>query len=203
MLQAYLLKDHHQAALPQKSASSVNPVAMPDTAQLVFSTSALAFVTGFFLGIYAIRGYLIPESWTAERQGNKYDPLESDESDIDEDDTILDHAPNWANGKEADRRDGLRQEKLRRKETDTSDAPVADNGNEECKLVLVVRTDLGMTKGKFLQPHTGEFAVPLESLLLIVEPPLLRQDCGPVFTRDPRLLQGSVPRRLEERLQLC
>lgn len=106
-----------------------------------------------------------------ERRHNLYDPVESDESDVDEGDTVLDHAPNWANGVEADARDGLRQrgvaagagEKKNKKkgkkgavgeEEARSSAPLVDvgtggnaNANEECKLVLVVRTDLGMTKG--------------------------------------------------------
>lgn len=61
--------------------------------------------------------------------------MESEESDIDEEDTILDHAPNWSNGFEADKKQGLRA---------STSQPIT----EECKLVLVVRTDLGMTKGK-------------------------------------------------------
>ncbi|ROT43402.1 peptidyl-tRNA hydrolase [Sodiomyces alkalinus F11] len=116
---------------------------MADQLHIILTTSSVAFITGFGLGVYAIRGYLISPELTAERDGNLKDPVESDESDIDESDTILDHAPNWANGEAADRRDGLRQAAAVRR-TPT----VVDNGNEECKLVLVVRTDLGMTKGK-------------------------------------------------------
>ncbi|KAJ4306856.1 hypothetical protein N0V88_000227 [Collariella sp. IMI 366227] len=81
----------------------------------------------------------------AERAANISDPVESDESDVDEDDTLLDHAPNWGNGEEADRRQGLRKSS-----SDEGDKgrPWKFNPREECKLVLVVRTDLGMTKGK-------------------------------------------------------
>ncbi|KAL2759554.1 hypothetical protein ACRALDRAFT_1028124 [Sodiomyces alcalophilus JCM 7366] len=116
---------------------------MADPLHLIITTSSVAFLTGFGLGVYAIRGYLISPELTAERDGNTKDPVESDESDIDENDTILDHAPNWANGPAADRRDGLRQAPVARQTP-----AIVDNGNEECKLVLVVRTDLGMTKGK-------------------------------------------------------
>lgn len=115
---------------------------MADPLHIILTTSSVAFITGFGLGVYAIRGYLISPELTAERDGNIKDPVESDESDIDENDTILDHAPNWANGEAADRRDGLRQTSAARRIS-----TVVDNGNEECKLVLVVRTDLGMTKG--------------------------------------------------------
>ncbi|EGY19935.1 Peptidyl-tRNA hydrolase 2 like protein [Verticillium longisporum] len=121
---------------------------MSDTLHLILTTSAVTFLSGFALGVFAIRGYLISPALKAERRGNLRDPVESDESDIDEDDTILDHAPNWANGEAADRRDGLRQEEKKKDEKKAKAVPIADVGKEECKLVLVVRTDLGMTKGK-------------------------------------------------------
>ncbi|KAM0321732.1 hypothetical protein ACHAQA_009971 [Verticillium albo-atrum] len=124
---------------------------MSDTLHLILTTSAVTFLSGFALGVFAIRGYLISPALKAERRGNLRDPVESDESDIDEDDTILDHAPNWSNGEAADRRDGLRQEEKKEDKKATKTAkpvPIVDNGKEECKLVLVVRTDLGMTKGK-------------------------------------------------------
>ncbi|KAI0854768.1 PTH2-domain-containing protein [Xylaria cubensis] len=141
----------------------------------LIATSLVAFFSGFGLGIYSIRGYIVPPSLKSLRHQQLNDPVESDESDIDEDDTILDHAPNWANGEEADRRQGLRVEgektekrKKKQKQTDRENevearsvkqeaeaahprqAPAnpGSNPNEECKLVLVVRTDLGMTKGK-------------------------------------------------------
>ncbi|KAF5024963.1 hypothetical protein F66182_2914 [Fusarium sp. NRRL 66182] len=107
---------------------------------VIISTAVVALLTGYAFGIYTIRGYLISPSLVEERRRALNDPVESDESDIDEDDTILDHAPNWANGADADRRQGL-------KAADEKRPLVQDNG-EECKLVLVVRTDLGMTKGK-------------------------------------------------------
>jgi len=109
--------------------------------QIVVTTSLITLISGFLLGVYAIRGYVIPQSLADQRAANWKDPVESEESDIDEDDTILDHAPNWANGEEADRKQGLRA-------SSSKVAVKAPKGNEECKLVLVVRTDLGMTKGK-------------------------------------------------------
>ncbi|KAI0884748.1 PTH2-domain-containing protein [Annulohypoxylon maeteangense] len=129
---------------------------------MIVATSIVTFLSGFIFGVYSIRGYLlVSPSLASERRSNIDDPVESDESDID-DDTILDHAPNWANGEDADQRDGLKmpkQKKSKKKATkaenkeDKASAsprqPLADApANEECKLVLVVRTDLGMTKGK-------------------------------------------------------
>ncbi|KAI1132353.1 PTH2-domain-containing protein [Nemania abortiva] len=154
------------------------------TSTVLITTSLVAFFSGFALGIYSIRGYIIPPSLKLAREQKLNDPVESDESDIDEDDTILDHAPNWANGAEADRRQGLRaveddagekkcKKKQKAKKTEDGTEAIGDeaearsakqeaeaahprqaevnpgsNPNEECKLVLVVRTDLGMTKGK-------------------------------------------------------
>ncbi|RYP55817.1 hypothetical protein DL771_012408 [Monosporascus sp. 5C6A] len=140
----------------------------------VITTSLVTFISGFMLGVYSIRGYLLVSPELAdERRRNLHDPVESDESDVDEGDTVLDHAPNWANGIDADRRDGLRaapdstpsgggegETKKKKKKGKKALAEEANpaledvtagaggNGDEECKLVLVVRTDLGMTKGK-------------------------------------------------------
>ncbi|KAI6382598.1 hypothetical protein MCOR25_000600 [Pyricularia grisea] len=123
---------------------------------VILSTSLVALVSGFLLGVYSIRGYLVSPDLAEERRRNFRDPEESEESDIDEDDTILDHAPNWSNGAEADRRDGLRATAAAGKKDKKSSGQAKDAGEvnagtdekEECKLVLVVRTDLGMTKGK-------------------------------------------------------
>ena len=149
----------------------MDTLANPET--LVIGTSLAAFVTGFALGVYAIRGWvLVSPELADERRRNLHDPVESDESDVElPDHAALDHAPNWANGFEADRRDGLRVRnsnndaagggKKNKKNkaaakaaegtlVDTSSAVAAVDSNEECKLVLVVRTDLGMTKGTVL-----------------------------------------------------
>ncbi|KAL2203628.1 peptidyl-tRNA hydrolase [Sarocladium strictum] len=106
---------------------------------VIIGTSIVTLITGYMVGLYSSRGYIISPSLAEERRRYRNDPVESEESDIDEEDLAnMDHAPNWANGPEADKKQGLRY---------TSRPEVADTG-EECKLVLVVRTDLGMTKGK-------------------------------------------------------
>lgn len=116
-------------------------------ATVVLSTALVSVFSGFLLGVYAIRGYLISPELEEEAWANYVDPVESEEEDIDEDDTILDHAPNWSNGEAADRRDGLRVAEKKKEKA------VAES-NEDCKLVLVVRTDLGMTKGQSTRfPH--------------------------------------------------
>ncbi|KAJ4144632.1 hypothetical protein LMH87_003507 [Akanthomyces muscarius] len=113
-----------------------------DNTTVAITTALTTFVTGYVFGLYTSRGYLISPALQAERRGNFQDPVESEESDVDEDDSLLDHAPNWTNGEDADVKQGLRFS------ADKAAAPKLKLTNEECKLVLVVRTDLGMTKGK-------------------------------------------------------
>ncbi|OTA97149.1 hypothetical protein M434DRAFT_392103 [Hypoxylon sp. CO27-5] len=140
-----------------------SPTILLTPTTVLLSTSIVAFISGFMFGMYSVQGYLfISPSLASQARANTDDPVESDESDIDEDDTILDHAPNWANGDEADLRDGLKAPKPKKKKKSTkkaeekAEAAIASpqqsvaegSANEECKLVLVVRTDLGMTKGK-------------------------------------------------------
>lgn len=107
---------------------------------LIIGTAIATFLGGFLMGVWTINGYIFPpELWEARKE-NLRAPSETAESDIDEDEP-MDHAPAWSNGRQADEKQGLRASAL----------PKASVGgpNEECKLVLVVRTDLGMTKGMF------------------------------------------------------
>lgn len=106
---------------------------------ILIGTTIASLITGFLFGVWSIQGYILSPGFVEERRRNLNDPVESEESDVDESDTVLDHAPNWANGLQADRKQGL----------SAAASEIKDNG-EECKLVLVVRTDLGMTKGEKL-----------------------------------------------------
>lgn len=110
---------------------------------VILTTALASFVTGYMFGIFTTRGYLISPGLAEERRRYHNDPVESEESDVDEDDTVLDHAPNWANGLDADRRQGLKFGESGAAEKKS----LMMDSSEECKLVLVVRTDLGMTKG--------------------------------------------------------
>ncbi|KAM3443831.1 hypothetical protein MY4824_000279 [Beauveria thailandica] len=115
-----------------------------DNTTVAITTALTTFVTGYIFGLYASRGYLFSPALQAERRANHDDPVESEESDVDEHDSLLDHAPNWSNAEDADVKQGLRFGAAAAAAT----APKLKLTNEECKLVLVVRTDLGMTKGK-------------------------------------------------------
>lgn len=126
----------------------------PSTVAMLIGTAIIAGLSGYLIGIASSLGFLpipfMPQQARAHGLSNYDDEEESAEEDID-DDAILDHAPNWANGPEADKRDGLRfipkkadAEEEKKKVAEKSSW---QDSTEECKLVLVVRTDLGMTKG--------------------------------------------------------
>ena len=154
---------------------------LPTPVSILIGTAIIAGVSGYMLGIASSLG-IIPNPFVARppvRRGihNYDDEEESAEEEVDE--GILDHAPNWANGYEADKRDGLRArtgpskegEKKSKKASSSSagEVPEWQNSKEECKLVLVVRTDLGMTKGKI---YTILF---LSALYLRLPSPFKRQ----------------------------
>ncbi|POS87044.1 hypothetical protein EPUL_001931, partial [Erysiphe pulchra] len=70
---------------------------------------------------------------------------ETDTEDENVDDEPLDHAPNWGNDIKGNTKSELKVPTKNKFEP----MPVWDTQHqEECKMVLVVRTDLGMTKGK-------------------------------------------------------
>ncbi|CAL3973549.1 hypothetical protein PZA11_005760 [Diplocarpon coronariae] len=141
----------------------------PTTMAIVFSTALIAGVGGYLVGIGSSLG-VFPNPFVApapRKRGieNYHDEEESEEEEIDA--AVLDHAPNWSNGLEADQRDGLRATaagtkakvpgekaeeeyvKVQMGEPGREGAkPDWEQSSEECKLVLVVRTDLGMTRGK-------------------------------------------------------
>lgn len=153
--------------------------AAPSATALIIGTAILSLITGYFLGLGSAIG-ILPSPFSNSDSSNPkdrsfsggiisgrvrsdLDEEESSSSEID-DDIVLDNAPNWSNGIEADRRQGLRVVdgkpiKQSKDKKPANERPVAqdvdeedmkmgwEDGSEECKLVLVVRTDLGMTKG--------------------------------------------------------
>lgn len=161
------------------------PRQLPTPVAMLIGTAIVAGITGYMVGIASSLGFLpIPFApRTPVKRGieNYDDEEESAEEDIDE--GILDHAPNWANGVEADNRDGLR---LRPAKTEplpakAKSSPAWEDNKEECKLVLVVRTDLGMTKGPI------SFPSPFAVFQLIS---IYRQNRCTVLPRHPSLLQA-------------
>ncbi|KAH6721949.1 peptidyl-tRNA hydrolase PTH2-domain-containing protein [Leptodontidium sp. MPI-SDFR-AT-0119] len=144
--------------------------APPTPLAMIIGTALIAGISGYLFGIGSGLG-IFPNPFVAKEPrkrgiANYDDEEESEEEDIDA--SILDHAPNWANGFEADKRDGLRvtsaaKTKEVKKEGSVKKEPgfkqepgsewedvqqTLEDTGEECKMVLVVRTDLGMTKGK-------------------------------------------------------
>ncbi len=124
----------------------------PTPLAILIGTAIIAGISGYMIGIASSLGFLpIPfatKTPAVHRVSNYDNEEESSEEDIDE--LVLDHAPNWANGFEADKRDGLRATAAAGSAAkEETKGPSWENSTEECKLVLVVRTDLGMTKGSF------------------------------------------------------
>jgi len=147
---------------------------------MIIGTAIIAAVSGYMIGIASSLGFIpipfMPKSATLRGVSNYDDEEESEEEDIDE--SILDHAPNWANGLEADKRDGLRATTAaskKEKKPAVKETTLVDTG-EPCKMVLVVRTDLGMTKGQYFL-HLTEH-----------ETDHHRQNRRTVWTRDTSML---------------
>jgi PTH2 family peptidyl-tRNA hydrolase len=137
-----------QQAITMADRTPPTPLAM------LIGTAIISCMAGYMIGIASSLGLLpipfiqfTPGSLPPRKPSKPQSEIESSEEEIDIDSVPLDHAPNWANGEVADRRDGLRQaEPLKVEERER---PLWEASNEECKLVLVVRTDLGMTKGMY------------------------------------------------------
>ena len=126
----------------------------PTPLALIIGTAIIAGLSGYMIGIASSLGFLPIPFAPKEPKGRGIayydDEEESAEEDVDE--SILDHAPNWANGVEADKRDGLKASahpKVKEEKEEGKTSWSAGTESEECKMVLVVRTDLGMTKGLF------------------------------------------------------
>ncbi|KAA8648783.1 hypothetical protein EYZ11_004910 [Aspergillus tanneri] len=98
----------------------------PSTTAYVVATAIIAGITGYFLGQGASLGLFSPrekEGWPSSYDVKVHQDSSDEEGD-DEDDS-----------EEEDEGDG-------------GELASFENNDEEVKLVLVVRTDLGMTKGK-------------------------------------------------------
>jgi len=135
-----------------------DPRVSPTPIAMIIGTAIIAGLSGYMIGIASSLGFLripfMPKEPRIRGISNYNGEEESEGEDIDSD--ILDHAPNWANGFEADKRHRLRAREANvTKRTESAEkqnegaTPAWEDSAEECKLVLVVRTDLGMTKGIF------------------------------------------------------
>jgi hypothetical protein len=161
----------------------------PTPTAVLISTAILSLITGYMLGVGSSLGlFPNPFSQSSEaraaakrtKTSNYDDEEESSEEEVDG--VLLDHAPNWANGEAADVRDGLKVVKETK--------PEWENSTEECKLVLVVRTDLGMTKGTLDPPFSYHTAQQLRAFPR-------RQNRSAMLSRDASLLQELPAQRPE------
>lgn len=108
--------------------ASVTERSPPSTAAIAIATGIVAALGGYFVGQASSLGLFGSGSKTTQRSGRAEDDDDDDDDSSDGEDEDLGPV------EQADLKDfaGL---------------------NEECKLVLVVRTDLGMTKGESRIAH--------------------------------------------------
>lgn len=113
----------------------------PSAAAIAIGTALVSGITGYYIGQASSIGLFGGSRGTKSRarltRGNDH---ESDESDISD-------------------ADGGPDEKSADDDNDDSTEDLGEiktfpGNNEECKLVMVVRTDLGMTKGTWDHQHT-------------------------------------------------
>lgn len=165
-----LTTSHSTTFNPPPKASMATPVpldrAPPTTMAYVIAAAIIAGVTGYFIGQGASLGlFHEKKSWP-----NSYDvKVHRDSSD--EEAESEDESENEGNGDEL-------------KEFDNS---------EDVKMVLVVRTDLGMTKGMLnltnWQALLRRCSRGVKRPNMLISLLLFRQDCRPSFPRFPRMLQ--------------
>lgn len=110
-------------------AAPVTPDNMPTTASYIFATAIIAGVVGYFAGQGASLGLFSSAPATARRSRSKRAT------------------------KETEKKENLESEEDEDSEEEGDGAELAtfEGNNDEVKLVLVVRTDLGMGKGKRFQ----------------------------------------------------
>lgn len=152
----------------------------PSTTTYVIATAIIAGISGYFLGQGASLGLFSSK----EKEGwpNSYNVKVHRGSSDEEDETE-------------------EEEESEEEEGDGSELANFENNNEEVKLVLVVRTDLGMTKGTGISFLTGARPRSMDFQALNgryqrhekqqLTPVRYRQNCSPVFPRNSRLLQIS------------
>ena len=157
----------------------------PSALAVAFGSAIIAGLAGYFLGQASAIGVFsnkpLPSSAAAGSaggsSGKNKQKANDDESDI-------------SDAKEAS---DLEDED----EDDEQELNRFEGSNEECKLVLVVRTDLGMTKGEpesrtcrhvFVQHHC-RYKTDSDQKSLLSD---YRQDCGSVWTRDAGMLQDVI-----------
>jgi len=166
----------------------------PSAAAIAIGTAIVAGVTGFFIGQASSIGLFSSPSTrptSGTRLRSRGDEAETSEDDLDA-----------KSGDEEDDEDEDLQ--------DLGELKTFPGNQEECKLVLVVRTDLGMGKGMLTCSYRCwslagvilmSAATLADALIAVsdVSPHLWspetdtssRQDCSTVLSRDSRMLQDT------------
>lgn len=112
-------------------AAPVSSENMPTTASYVLATAILAGVVGFFVGQGASLGLFSSPATATSQQKKKIKRSDNREKDEEEDEDDSDD-----------------EEDEEEEEEDNAELATFEGNSDEVKLILVVRTDLGMGKGK-------------------------------------------------------
>lgn len=114
----------------------------PTTLAYCVATAILAALGGYFVGQASNLGLFSDN--TRQR------PRSSSFADLKEAAGVQPNEPGIISAQKVDEVKSAQEEELEDSDDDEQQdlSGFEDAGNEECKLVLVVRTDLGMTKGK-------------------------------------------------------
>lgn len=136
----------------------------PTTAACVIATAIVAGVTGYFIGQGASLGLFSSSSSSSKQNKHaapKITPHDGDASDEEEEEYD-------ESGSESE------------SDADGGELASFKDNSEEVKLVLVVRTDLGMTKGGII-PNCLLFFSRVAEALTDVPPPFYRQNSRPML----------------------
>lgn len=133
-----------------------SPSLPPSTLAIVISTGILGLVTGFFIGQGSSLGLFSSSSKAKKSWPNSYDVTVHPDSS---DDELMEHLRGGRRSR-VDNSDGGRSSGSEEDEGNRGGGGLStfeDSKGQEYKLVLVVRTDIGMNKGK-LNPIIKFFA---------------------------------------------
>lgn len=172
--------------IPTKATMSSlpNQPPPPSTAAIVFATAILSALGGYFIGQGVSIGLFSRSSAKKQSWPNSYDVTIHPDSSDEEVMKSLQREGVDRNAEEDEDSDS-------EPDYEPGELSTFEGNKEECKLVLAVRTDLGMTKGTLYPapPHLS----PRPEISLPTLASLSRKNRRTVLSRDPSLLQ-TLPR---------
>lgn len=177
-------RNYKQKISPSSSShlSMSSPSLPPSTLAIAISTGILGLVTGYFIGQGSSLGVFSSSSKAKKSWPNSYDVTVHPDSS---DDELMQHLLGGRGGRvngsggrdevgQSDSDEGSEDEEGEEKKIRGGLSAFEDSKEQEFKLVLVVRTDIGMQKGIYINPiflflarlSTGDALSSLSSVVL-------------------------------------